>query len=179
MCRLCDGASWEEVVAERELQLAVYGYFITGVRDEHCDPWLYTVGLLDAIGHRELIVAGPRAEACAAVLHDLAERVLAGEEFAVGDKSKAAGDRVTFGAVDVAHYADDTFNQWHEMQRAGLIDTPELEAVQVVLAPDCFCIDCQYLQPVLSNADARVGVRPIPPNRAARRRSQRRGPKTS
>src|SRR4051812_40756449 len=124
MCRLCDGASWEEVLAEHELRLAVYGYVIAGVVDDDYVPWVYTVGLLDATGHPELIIAGPQAETCAAVIHDLAERVMAGEEFVIGDKAKVAGEPVSFGDVHAAHYADDTFNQWHELQRSDLITTP-------------------------------------------------------
>src|SRR4051812_14474462 len=104
------GASWEEVLEEQALKLAVYGYFMTGVLDDDCEPWLYTVGLLDAAGHPELVIAGPKADTCASVLHELAERVMAGERFGVGDTATAAGDPVSFGAVDLAHYADDTFN---------------------------------------------------------------------
>jgi len=170
MCRICDGASWEDVLAERELRLAVYGYFMTGVADDDCDPWIYTVGLLDAIGHPELIVAGAEPEGSAAILTELSERILAGDRFAVGDKTRAAGDPVWFGRVHPVQYETSTFNQWHETQRAGLLETAELEAIQVILAPNCFCNECGDHQPILSNPAARVGERPPPPNRAARRR---------
>ena len=170
MCRLCDGDSWEDVLAERELRLAVYGYVMCGVVDDDCEPWIYTVGLLDAVGHPELILAGAEPEASAAILAELSERILAGDRFGAGAKTRAAGDAVSFGVVHPVQYENTTFNQWHETQAAGLIKTAELEAVQVILAPDCFCSECGDQQPILSNPAARVGERPQPLNRAARRR---------
>jgi hypothetical protein len=170
MCRLCDGASWDEFLEENAMRLAVYGYFLMGVVDDDCEPWVYTVGLMDSAAHPELIVAGPEPEACAAVLTELAERVLAGERFAVGGKARAAGDPVSFGAVHPAQYENDTFNYWHEARAADVLDAPELEAVQVILGSSCFCEEHQHAQPILSNPAARVGERPPPPNRAARRR---------
>lgn len=162
------------MLAEHELELAVYGYFIAGVLDDRCAPWLYTVGLLDTVGHPELIVAGVQPEAGAAVIHDLAERVMAGERFFIGEAAKASGEAVLFGAVDVAHYANDTFNQWHEMQRADVIASPDLEAVQVMLASSSFGSERGHRQPRLSSPDERVGARQPPPNRAVRRRRARR-----
>lgn len=174
MCRLCEGASWEEVVAENATAIAVYGYILQGVTDDDHAPWVYTVGLLDAVDHPEMIVAGLSVETSAHVLAELADAALEGRRYDVGDCARTRRGTVRIGAVHPIQYGLDTFNNWHELRAAGVIHAPELAAVQVVFGHSFFCAEHQAAQPLLSDPRARVGELLTPPNRAARRRRRRR-----
>jgi hypothetical protein len=173
MCRVCDGETFEEYIADARLRIAVNGYMMCGVSDDEVYPWVYTAGLVDAAGHPELIVASVSTETSVEVVKGLAEAIVGGERFEVGEHLRVSGHPVRIGAVDDVQYRLDTFNMWHELREAGVLDAPSLCAVQVILDGG-FCREHGDVQPVLSDPDARVGALRVRPNRAARRRGRRR-----
>jgi hypothetical protein len=67
MCRMCEGFSLDDVLALDAARIAEYGFVVIGVEgrdddDDHPPAWAYTVGLLDAADHPEMIVAGVSTE---------------------------------------------------------------------------------------------------------------------
>jgi hypothetical protein len=72
MCPMCDGASYEEVLARMAWIVAEQGWAIQGVeRDRIHPPWAYTVGLTVA-GLPELVVTGMPLPRAAELLNGLA-----------------------------------------------------------------------------------------------------------
>jgi hypothetical protein len=181
---MCEGFSLDDVLALDAAHIAEYGYLIIGVESraeeqpQH-EPWAYTVGLLDAADHPELIAAGVRPETAGPLLSDLAHAVLVHDErYEEGDVIEVGRRRsLRFGAVNEIQYALDTFNMWHNLADYGAVRTPALEALQVVLSPGFFCSEHGFAQPLLADRSARVGTRRATPNRAARRSRGRRPPR--
>jgi hypothetical protein len=178
MCRICEGFSLDDVLALDAARIAEYGFVLIGVagRDgdpEDLSPWAYTVGLLDAADHPEMIIAGVSNETSQSVLSMLARSVLDGEYYDVGDTIDLGRGVARVGAVDAVQYELDTFNMWHNLRAYGTLRTAELEAVQIILPPTFFCSAHGDSQPLLDEPGARVGLRSVRPNRAERRRRPR------
>jgi hypothetical protein len=170
---MCEGFSLDDVLALDAAHIAEYGYIGIGVDVEPPDtPWAYTVGLLDAADHPELIIAGPSLATCGPILSMLAHAVLDdGERFEAGDRIDLGRGDAVIGPVHDIQYELETFNFWHNLADFGAIRSPALEAVQVVLPRSFFCAANREAQPVLSDRNARIGQRPA--NRAERRRRPR------
>jgi hypothetical protein len=174
MCQLCEGFSLDDVLALDAAHIAEYGFVIIGVdATEPGDaPWAYTIGLLDAADHPELIIAGPKLEACGPILSALGHAVVDEDErFVVGDRIDTGRGDAIVGAVHQIQYALDTFNFWYHLHEYGALRTHALEAVQIVLPSSFFCREHRHAQPLLGQQLARVGRRPA--NRAERRRRPR------
>jgi hypothetical protein len=172
---MCEGFSLDDVLAIDSASIAEYGFAIIAVGPPHdaheqTGTWAYTVGLLDAADHPELIVTGVSAETAGMVLQTLAREVLAGEWFEVGDTIRTPRGVAKVGPVHEIQYGLETFNMWHNLHSYGTLKTAELEAVQIVLPSAFFCSVHRHAQPVLDDPAARVGRLPPPPNRAERRR---------
>ncbi len=168
---MCEGFSLDDVLALDAAHIAEYGYIGIGVdaSSERGTPWAYTVGLLDAADHPEMIIAGPSLDTCGPILSIFAHGVLdGGERFAVGDRVDVGRGDVVIGAVHEIQYVLETFNFWHNLADYGAVRCPALEAVQIVLPPAFFCHEHRFLQPVLADRNARVGRRAG--NRSQRRR---------
>ena len=175
MCRMCEGFSLDDVLALDAASIAEYGFTIIAVGppvDSHdkSGTWAYTVGLLDAADHPELIVTGVSTEAAGMVSRALADEVLAGEQYCVGDTIRTPRGVARVGPVHEIQYGLETLNMWHNLRRYGTLRTAELEAVQIVLPSAFFCSVHRHAQPVLGDPTARVGRHERPPNRAERRR---------
>jgi hypothetical protein len=173
MCELCEGASWDEVIADARRKIAGTGYTLFGVATEtpESSPWVYTAGLVDAADHPELIIAGVAVETSAEILTELAGAVIDGERLEVGQHRHVSGERVRIGAVDDVQQDLDTFAMWHRLRDRGVLHAARLSAVQIVLE-HAFCAEHEHAQPALADPAARVGVR-MRENRAARRRRAR------
>ena len=186
---MCEGFSIDDVVALGAAHIAEYGYGIQGVvgpdgADNGFGSWVYTVGLLDAAGHPELIIAGGFPDWSASVLSLLAGSTLAGERYLV-DETIDLGDGgvARVGSVHEIQYELDTFNMWHNLKNAGVLHAPELEAVQITVSDVFFPPGQQSLQPspasptpthVSADADSReVLTRAIETVAAARGRPTR------
>lgn len=176
MCLMCEGFSLDDALALDAARLDRYGFIIQGVGSPaggpHGPEWVYTVGLLDRVGHPELIVAGPGWQRGGDVLHVLAHAVLDGERFEVGETIRFDGDVARVGAVDPVQYELDTFNTWHNLRSIGVLQTAQLEAVQIVVPDDWMC-GC-HTQPVLADPAARILAPRGRAHRAARRAPSRR-----
>jgi hypothetical protein len=171
MCRSCEGSSQEELLAENAEIIAEHGYLVTGVGDGDPPHWTYTVGLLDLVGHPELVVAGPHFEVAGALINRVGREILGGRSFAPGDVLALPdeGGTVRFGRVHSIQHRLGTFNMWHALADRGDVRATKLEVVQV-FAPRtaiCRCELCR--QPDLSRPESRVGVAPLPPRGRARR----------
>ena len=123
MCRLCEGATWDDVIADARLQIAVNGYMLFGVTGDDHYPWVYTAGLIDS-GHPELIIASVSTETSAEILNVLAKSVIEGDRFEVGEHIGATARLVRIGAVDDVQYDLDSFAMWHRLRDAGVLHVP-------------------------------------------------------
>lgn len=182
MCRICEGFSLHDALALDAARIAEYGFVVIGV-DSGDDtaphaPWAYTVGLLDAADHPELIIAGASSHLASAFLSGLAHMVLDdGDRFEVGDEIDIERGVLRFGPVNEIQYSLNTFNWWHNLAEFGAVETYALEALQVVLPQSCFCEEHGFAQPLLADRAARVGGRERFAGRAARRSKGRRPPR--
>ncbi len=161
MCRVCEGFSIEDVTVLGATRIAEHGYGIQGVigpggDEDGAGSWTYTVGLLDAVGHPELIVAGLLPMDGSSLLSLLAGSVLEGERYRIGDTIDLGEFVADVGAVHDIQYGLDTFSTWYRMKDAGVFGADELEAVQIKLPMEYF--GAKSTQPVLSRPEARVDV---------------------
>jgi hypothetical protein len=136
---MCEGFSVDDVLALDAAHVTEYGCAIQGVvrpggEDDGVGCWVYTVGLLDAAEHPEMIVAG----------------------FEVGDTIDLGGAIARVGAVHEIQYELDTFNTWHGLKGAGVFRAPELVAVQITMPPELCASGQRVSQPVLAAPGARV-----------------------
>ncbi len=167
MCRMCEGFSLDDVIALDAAHIGEYGYAIQGVVgprgvDDGFGSWVYTVGLLDAVGHPELIIVGGFPNSSASVLSLLAGSTLEGERYHVDDTiDLGEGGAARVGSVHEIQYELDTFNTWHNLKHAGVLHAPELEAVQIIVSDTFFPPGKRRsLQPHLAHPDARVDEKP-------------------
>ncbi len=161
MCRVCEGFDIDDVLALDAARIAEYGYLLQGVvgpGGEHdgCGSWVYTVGLLDAVAHPELIVAGLPPNDGASLLSMLAQSVLDGERYLVGETIDLGCGIARVGAVHEIQYELGTFNTLRQLQEIGVLRERELEAVQIVLSPELPAPGRSFVQPLLADRDARV-----------------------
>jgi hypothetical protein len=175
MCRICEGFSLDDVLALDAARIAEYGFAIIGVSgdpaEEHPRSWAYTVGLLDAADHPELIVAGIKPDTAGALLSDLGHAVIdEGARFEIGDTIDVGCGIARIGAVNEIQYGLSTFNMWHNLQRYGTLLTSALEAVQVIMPSSLFCSVHSGSQPLLHLPGTRIDAPPRSANRAERRR---------
>src|SRR3546814_19040579 len=82
MCAICDGATYDEMLAGLHGVVERFGWAVQGV--EASTPWTYTIGLTERFGHPELVLVGIDISLAMNILNALADRV-AGEELAVPD----------------------------------------------------------------------------------------------
>jgi Domain of unknown function (DUF4262) len=167
--------SFEEVLDEDTASIAEHGFAVIGVEDPdgpHAHPpWCYTVGLLDAADHPEMIITGVPTSFSRKVLSVLAAGVLDGERYEVGDITYFGGGHgaTEIGAVNDVQYELGTFNMWHQCKARGAVRATRLRAVQIILPPEFFCSDHGESQPLLGDPETRVGTPSPRPNRAYRR----------
>jgi hypothetical protein len=156
--------TYEEVEEKQAERIAEHGYVIQPVGDGLDDPnaWAYTMGLLDVAAHPEMIVTGVLNTGLV-VLSALAEGVLDGDEFFVGDHIETPFGAAHIAPVHDVHYEIDTFNSWHSLKTYGAIGAPELTALEILM-PGRHGI-------TLADPHSRIGG--PAPNRAERRRRRR------
>jgi hypothetical protein len=171
---MCEGFSLDDVLALDAASIAEHGFVVIGV--DAPVAWAYTVGLLDAVDHPEMVIAGVSAETGGSVLSMLARSALEGERFDVGDTVDLGRGVARVGAVSEIQRDLGTFNMWDNLQRHGTLRARELEVVQIVLPPAFFRSGHGGLQPRLDDPDARIDAPGPRPNRAERRRRSRKHP---
>jgi hypothetical protein len=162
MCRICDGFTIEEVIAEDAAEIAEHGFVLQGVaggsgRGDDPDSWVYTVGLLDTIGHPEMIVAGVGVDTGGRVLTHLARWAIEDDErFEPGDAIELGPGIADVGKVHDAHFGRNrgTFNMWYTLKAARVVRTRRLRAVQILLPPELSPFGERSWQPDLSDPTA-------------------------
>ena len=165
MCRICEGMTHEEVLELDAQHIAEHGYLLQGVGDGPDDPtsWTYSMGLLDIAEHPEFVVAGA-INRTHGVITALAEAVMDGDVFFVGDIIHTPAGVARIAPVHEVHYEIDTFNSWHSLKSCGAIQAEELIAMEIVMP--------RHHGPTLADPHSRLGG--PAPNRAERRRRNRR-----
>jgi hypothetical protein len=168
MCALCDGTSQEELMELTRERIAAYGFTMLFV--ESPTPWTYTVGLVEAYGHPELVVTGLGPEEGMRLLTAVAERVRLGDRF---DGSHGGVDLrglfARFGAVHSAQWERGRFNMWVNYYGwSGRFPNPA--AVQVLWPREDGTLPPPNVQPLL-DCDPGRDVNGL--NRAQRRRAKR------
>ena len=165
---MCDGFDAEDTLAITAVQLAEYGWIVTGVGDPGDDgddgshrgsgeppdtgpSWAYTVGLQDCFGHPELVVVGPGIPAGARLLHQVVRRIEAGMPLAPGRSPLLEDGIVWVGIVHPVQYSLPTFNMWHALHRHGHVLADHLAVLQVFAPRSWFCSCHQQVQPDLSD----------------------------
>jgi hypothetical protein len=154
MCRICEGATWEEVFEADATRIAVYGYVLIGV--EAREPWVYTAGLCDSADHPEFLLAGRELSESSRVLKWLAESVIAGARYQAGDVVCTPFAFTRLDVVEETEHRPDTFAMWHQFRAADVLLSPDLTALQVTIV-----------------ASFSSGESKAHPNRAERRRRKR------
>ena len=86
MCKMCEGFS-QETNARATTPRSSPSTDTWSPGSATVDPphWTYTVGLLDLVGHPELIVAGPHFEVAGASAQPRRSQIVAGRSFGPGD----------------------------------------------------------------------------------------------
>lgn len=147
----------DEYLADCEAKLAKYKFIVIGVSGDgrpNTPGWAYTVGLLDAADHPEVIVVGLGYNSACRLLNQIAAGVLKGERFLVGESIASPEHVLHVGAVHRVQYQLETFNMWRVLQQHGVICARELEAVQILLPLGARPRGAA--QPFLSQAGARI-----------------------
>jgi Domain of unknown function (DUF4262) len=149
MCEQC-----EAVAAKLDTQIVGRGFAVVPVGPSYrTRGWAYSVGLLDARDHPELVVAGWPLGGAVAVLDEMGGEVVAGRRFDGGGPQfglRAA----TIGVVPVheMHLGRRLMRLWHRYyDHVGRFDL-ELRALQAVLPDADHCFEHQRLQPRLDEA---------------------------
>ena len=157
MCEICDGRTFEDMLAGRAARVAEYGYALQGVEAlGGAVGWVYTAGLMDSARHPELIMAGVPPDPAASILEAIAESILDGERYDTGERLRLPdGHALRLGAVHPVQYERDTFAIWFGLQRTGAVRSPELAAFQVVPGAG-FPGPWRRAQPRLSNPRVRL-----------------------
>ena len=128
MCWMCDGASYEEVLARMAWIVAEQGWAIQGVeRGRIHPPWAYTVGLTLA-GLPELVVTGMPLPRAAELLNDVAAHAWHAEE-------PVPGEQVPLVGGPLVEFVELPHPDAH-LHTAVQLYGPAIRAVQAVWADD-------------------------------------------
>src|SRR3546814_15805827 len=104
MCAICDGATYDEMLAGLHGVVQRFGWAVQGV--EASTPWTYTIGLTERFGHPELVLAGIDISLAMNILNALADRVAGGEQLRPGGPNVTVGEtELRLGSVHPVHLA--------------------------------------------------------------------------
>jgi predicted outer membrane lipoprotein len=132
MCAICDGMSYDEVLADMHERVERFGFTMTGIEPDPDHPgWTYTVGLVERRDHPELAILGVPLQVAYTVLTALSRRVLDdGARIQEGEIARINGVYFHVGPIDDRLWDGDMFNQWWNYytwrDEMGL-DPPEVE----------------------------------------------------
>lgn len=182
MCRLCEGVSLDQLLAEEQELIETYGFVTRGVQTR--DPrhqWSYTIGLLQNYGHAELVMLGKDSGTAHEVFTHLAQRIKDGENLERRKELMCCRNELLVVPVARRHLKAGLMNSWYEHRdEYGPFDL-HLRAVQLVTSDDTRCAHHQRSQPLLDRADpsawnpddfipSRPGSRPRPGSQQVVRR---------
>ncbi len=155
-----------------DLQIRVHGWALVQVRDDDDGTvWSYTVGLVENFGRPELAMIDVDLEYQARVLTSLADGIAATGKV---PPSTMLGERLQLTEVHPDHVQSDLFGTWANLY--GSYPEPGM-VLQVLLPDDAFC-ECHTGAGRRLDEAGPLPPNPFPqrrPNRAERRRRNRRG----
>lgn len=133
MCIICDGGTFEELMSDQFVRIAMRGYVLVGV--EGPTSWSYSIGLVRSFEHPELVMSGP-LELADHALPQVVDRIRAGERFDASSGPVQLCDctTVAFGSVDPAQWEHGRFDHWKRFYDWVGGDLPHADAVQVIWA---------------------------------------------
>ena len=176
MCKLCDGATEEEVRDELHAIVQRYGWAVQGVETEAGgSPFTYTIGLT-GLGHPELVIVGVDHRVAGMAINELGERVRHGERFEPGRLGATVlGHSVELVEVDDIHVDEGLIGACFDYyEHYGTSDT-EIDVVQVYVPTVLTWADGGGPQPRLDRPDTHVyGFATGRPPRRDRRQARRR-----
>ena len=153
MCVMCDGMNQEDVRQHLYQQICEWGYALVPVGRGWDDTgWAYTLGLVDAYDHPELVVVGLPLGLELTILDELAEGVTRGQRFDTGEVALPLG-RVELIGVHELHLRRGLMDAWIDYYSAAGRRDLDLRAVQVVLPDGAHCAEHQTTQPRLDKAN--------------------------
>lgn len=186
MCRMCDGATREEMRADLRRKIDTNGWAAQAVEPGNGFPgWVYTIGLMERFGHPEFVVVACDAVAAYAILTDLVLRVEAGGWLADLDEVRLHDGTRSLGWAHAAQLRAGLLSSWTDLYGTeGRTDLPlgalVIEAPDLV-CPACRAVDLRQASPLLSGQsrnrdERRAAARSARanPNRQARQRRRRR-----
>jgi hypothetical protein len=135
MCMMCDGYSADEVNQWYEMAIAVHGWAISGVEDEHLTPWAYTIGLVEGFDHPELIVVGMSWKGANRALNELGAQILGGSRFDERSVAEVGDHLFPFGPVDPEQFEHEGFNGWTDFYERWKREFVPRVALQVFPPP--------------------------------------------
>lgn len=132
---MCEGATREDVRLGLHDTIQRCGCAIQGVETEPGDPpWAYSIGLIAAVGHPELVVVGLDPLTAAGGIEALARRIMAGERCGPGpDGLDVEGLHVHLVEVHPSHLEAGMFASWVDYYGSLGSPRPEFEALQIVV----------------------------------------------
>lgn len=141
MCRICEGATRQQVLDEARCHIIHHGWFLQGIEatpGEDDGYWVYTVGLLENFGHPELVVTDIEYREGATMLNWLGEKVRAGFDLRTMrfDELGLADLR----PVHPSHFDNDLVNTYIDLQRRIPDPGDYLQVVPANAYCDC-CIN--------------------------------------
>ena len=174
MCRICDGATEQDLFDSIDTHVAAGRWALQGVEPEPGgEGWVYTIGLLENFGQPELVATGRNLGSYAGLLNEIGERVERGLRVDAGSVLDLDGYVVEFETVHPSYLAHGLCASWNNYYGATGTQPEPLRALQVVVPLTEWCDHCDRLRRCLATPGARgFGG---PGNRAARRAQARRG----
>ena len=176
MCVLCgEGKTIDDWLEGVHDAIARRGFAVVPVEAGE-GSWGYTIGLLDGVGHPELVVVDPDVGHAGGVLVEAGARVLAGERISPESPVEMCGGRLEVVTVHPFHVDRGLLNGWLQYYDAAGRWDLEPEAVQVLVPDGRYC-DCHQPDRRLDSHRTPWGL-----NRACRRAARsgrpqaRRGP---
>jgi len=152
MCQLCQGGTIDDVVSDFDRQIVERGFAIVPVGSSaQSRGWAYTIGLIDASDHPELVVAGYPLGEAVTVLDDIARAVIRGSRLDAPDDSIPPRGQIGARSVHHQHLSGNLMAGWHWYYRSDGRSGPSLRALQIVLPDGKHCFEHQTTQPKLDN----------------------------
>lgn len=160
MCVLCDGTNEEDLLTGFRSRVTEFGFTMVSVGGSP-SSWTYTIGLLENLGHPELVVTGLDPSSAYGIITGLVTRIRAGEMFTgESEDTTHEGVPVRFGGVHRSQWAHGRFAMWEAYYDAFGGAPLDRAATQImwpnehlVFPPDRdFCHEHRNCQPLLAFA---------------------------
>ena len=173
MCEICDGKTYQEIFEGMRDRIHAHGWTLQGVTPGvHGSGWVYTIGLMEAFGHPELVVTGGDIQSNGGLLNEISERISRGLRVDADAELDLDGYVVEFEPVHASYLSHGLCAVWDDYYRRSGAQPGPLRVLQVVLPLLAWCDHCDRERRCLGVPGARGFGGGL--NRAARRARARR-----